>query len=84
MLENLLKAVNQVNKKLPPEQEEAAEEMARDAETLVKEATSSNPRRKWYEINIEGLEQAAINIGRVAEPVLGIVGQLRKALLGIS
>jgi hypothetical protein len=52
MLEELLKAVNQVNKEVPPEQEEAAEEMARDAETLVKEATSSNPRRKWYEVSI--------------------------------
>ena len=59
------------------------EEMARDSETLVKEATSVDPRRKWYEVSIDGLEQAAKNIGRVAEPVLEIVGMLRKALLGV-
>ena len=83
LLENLLKVINEVNKEVEPKQTEKAEELARDAETLVKEATSSNPRRKWYEVSIDGLEQAANNIGRVAKPVLEIVGQLRKALLGI-
>ena len=83
LLEDLLETIAKVNQEVPKEQEDAAEEMARDAETLVKEATSSKPRRKWYEVSIDGLEQAAINIGRVAKPVLEIVRHLRKALLSI-
>jgi small GTP-binding protein len=53
LLEELLQAINQVNKEASKELEETAEEMARDAETLVKEATSSSPRRKWYEVSID-------------------------------
>jgi hypothetical protein len=78
LLNDLVNAINEVNKKAPSEEAEA---MARDAEALVKEATSSKPRRKWYEISIEGLKQAAINIGEIAEPVLDIVKKLTSFLL---
>jgi GTPase SAR1 family protein len=81
LLDQLLKAVNEVAKETPPEQAEIAEMMARDAETLVREVSSSKPRRQWYEINLEGLKQAAINIGEIAEPVLEIVRKLFPLLL---
>jgi uncharacterized protein (DUF885 family) len=81
LLEQLLKAVNEVNKSAAAGQAQMAQEMARDAETLVKEAASSSPRRKWYEVSIEGLKQAAINIGEVAAPVVGILAKLAPLLL---
>jgi len=82
LLEQLLKAINEINKKAAPEHVELAESMARDVEALVKEATSSRPRRKWYEVSIEGLKQAASNIGEVATPVIDILGKISPLLLG--
>lgn len=82
LLEQLLKAVNEINKRAVPEKVESAESMARDAESLVKEATSAKPRRKWFEVSIEGLKQAAINLGEVATPVIELLGKLSPLLLG--
>lgn len=76
LLDQLLKTINQVGKIVPPEKAEVVEMMSRDAMTLVGEATSSNPRSKWYEISVEGLKQAAINIGDIAKPVLEIVEKI--------
>ncbi|MCP4706469.1 MAG: hypothetical protein GY865_17870, partial [candidate division Zixibacteria bacterium] len=45
LLDQLLKAVTEVNKNVPAEQAEQAKTMVRDAETLISEATSSKPRR---------------------------------------
>jgi hypothetical protein len=81
LLGHLLEAVNEVNKTASSVEAEDAEAMARDAETLVKEATSSKPRQQWYKISIEGLKQAAINIGEIAKPVLDIVEKLVPLLI---
>jgi hypothetical protein len=81
LFERLLKAVNDINKQVPPDNAESAESMAREAADLIKEATSPKPRRRWYEVSIEGLKQAATNIGEVAAPVLEIVGKLSPLLL---
>ena len=81
LLGQLLKAVNDINKSAGAGQAETAQGMARDTETLVKEATSPKPRRKWYEVSIEGLKQAAINIGEVAAPVVDILAKLAPLLL---
>lgn len=82
LLEQLLKAINEINKQVTPENAESAESMARDVENLVKEATSAKPRRKWYEVSVDGLKQAATNIGEVATPVIEILGKLSPLLLG--
>lgn len=81
LLEQLLNNINEINKNVPSEQAEVAEEMARDAETLIKEATSSKPRRKWYELSVQGIKDAAINLGEIAAPVLTIVERIVKLLV---
>ncbi len=81
LLEQLLKAINEISKKVPKDKLGETEIMARDAETLVKEASASKPRQKWYEISLEGLKQAAVNIGEIADPVLNIVKKLIPLLL---
>lgn len=81
LLEHLIKAVAEVNSKVSLDKSNEAESMARDTETLVKEASSSKPRRQWYEVSLEGLKQAAINIGEVAKPVLTIVEKLIPLLI---
>lgn len=81
LLEQLLKDITEINKSVSPEQSEVAQEMARDAETLVKEATSPKPRRKWYELSVEGLKDAAKNLGEIATPVLTTVEKIVKLLI---
>ncbi len=81
LLDQLLKEINEVNKKVPQDKAEEAEAMARDAEALVKEATSSKPRKRWYEVSLDGLKQAAINIGEIADPIMAIVKKLTPLLL---
>jgi hypothetical protein len=80
LLEQLIRDVTEASKAAPSE---AAEEMARDVETLTKEVTSSKPRRRWYEISIEGLKQAAVNIGEVGQPILETVGKLLPLLIAM-
>lgn len=81
LLEQLLKVVSEVNRKASEDKSAEAETMARDVEALVKEATSSKPRRKWYEVTLDGLKQTATTIGEIAGPVLDIVTKLRPLLL---
>ncbi|NEN91406.1 MAG: hypothetical protein F6K48_21865 [Okeania sp. SIO3H1] len=81
LLDQLLKTINEVNKKATPEQTETAKTMAQDAETLVKESTRTQPRRQWYEISLEGLKDAAISMGEVAVPVLNLVDKISPLLL---
>ncbi len=81
LLDQLLKAINEVNQKATPEQIETAKTMAQDAETLVKESTKTQPRRQWYEMSLEGLKDAAINMGEVAVPVLNLVNKISPLLV---
>ena len=50
------KQVAEASKAMP---KATAEEAGRTAETLAKEVASEVPRRKWYELSIEGLRDAA-------------------------
>jgi len=81
LLDELLRVINQVSRITPPEKAEVVEMLSRDAMALVGETTSSKPRRKWYEISIEGLKQAALSIGDIAKPILEIVEKLSPLLL---
>ncbi len=82
LLKQLLEAVNDVNKNATDEASVATEAMARDVETLVKEATSANPRQAWYEITMKGLKEAAKSVGEIANPVLEVLKKL-SPLLGL-
>ncbi len=72
-LKELTVAVGKMSEKLKKDE---AQETARNLETLVLEATSEKPRRKWWELSIEGLKEAAINIGEVGKPVIELATQV--------
>jgi hypothetical protein len=72
-LKELSVAVGKMSEKLNKGQ---AQEAARNLETLVSEAISEKPRRKWWELSIEGLKEAAINVGEVGKPVIEIATQV--------
>ena len=81
--ELLHKLINEVNDAAKAVSEETAESMARDVESLSKEVVSSKPRRKWYEMSIEGLKEAAQAVGEVGKPILKTVSTLLPMLNGI-
>ena len=66
-LEKLNQAVAEMVKLLP---EEKQREVAQDLKTLTDEATSSSPRKKWYELSAEGIIEAAKAVGEAATPVI--------------
>ncbi len=51
-------------------------EVARDLDSLTSEVTSENPRRKWWELSIDGLTKAAKAAGALGKSVLDILGKL--------
>ena len=77
LLQALLEAVNEINKKVPQDEKQKAEEMLREAESLLKEADPSRPQ-KWYQVRLNGLTQAAKGLGDMAVPILTIVEKLSR------
>lgn len=76
-LTELTRNVAEMAKHLP---QESAREAARDLEILTKEATSGAPRRRWWELSVEGLKDAAKTVGEIAAPVLASVEKVIRFL----
>lgn len=57
--------------------------MASDAEVLSKEIASGNPRRKWYELSLQGIKDAAEALGEVGKPILETAGKLLPLLAAL-
>ena len=72
-LTELHKAVATMTAELPEEQ---ANQAARDLRDLTEEATSAEPRRKWYSLSAEGLKEAAENLADIGKPVMELVGKV--------
>jgi predicted transcriptional regulator len=69
-LQELANAVKAMVASMP---KEAAEQVARDLETLTAEAISKTPRQQWWQLSAEGLKKAAKNVGEIGVPVLTLV-----------
>lgn len=59
------------------------ERMVQDAEALAKEMASGSPRRKWYELSVEGLCDAAEALGKVGEAVVKAAAKLGPLVVGM-
>jgi hypothetical protein len=80
LLKKLAVAVEKMSESLP---KETAQQAARDLETLVAEATSKSPRKEWWQLSVEGLKKAAINVGEIGKPVLELAGKVVMLLMGM-
>jgi hypothetical protein len=78
MLKKLAVAVEKMNAALP---KETAQQVARDLDILVVEATSPAPRKEWWQLSVEGLKKAAINVGEIGKPVLELAGMIVALLM---
>lgn len=56
--------------------EEVATQVKQDFDVLNAELTSKSPRKQWYELSINGLIQAAKNLGEIGKPILGLATQI--------
>jgi hypothetical protein len=58
-----------------------AQQMGSDVKALSEEIKNSEPRRKWYEISLNGLKEAAEAVGEVGKPILETVAALMPLLV---
>ena len=78
-LKELTIAIEKMSKSLPKEN---AQQVARDLETLVAEATSDFPRKEWWQLSVDGLKKAAMNLGEIGKPVLELASLIAAMLTG--
>ena len=76
-LTELNAAVLEMCKSLPQERQK---QVAEDLRTLTNEATSSAPRKRWYELSADGLVDAAKAVGEIAKPVVAATSAVLKLL----
>jgi hypothetical protein len=79
LIEQLILQLNDISHKLD---RNALESMTSDVKTLSQEVALQNPRRKWFEMSLDGLKEAAEAVGEVASPILATVKKLIPLLLG--
>lgn len=73
MLKELVEAVANLSENLP---KDMAQEMVEDLEILTSEAISKTPRKRWWQISVEGLIKASENIGEIGKPVLELTAKI--------
>ncbi|MGQ9832681.1 MAG: hypothetical protein ACUVRJ_02610 [Candidatus Villigracilaceae bacterium] len=66
-----------MGERLPAEQ---ANEAREDLQRLQEESQKLAPSRKWYSMSIEGLKQAAQNVGEIGLPVIQLAEAILKLL----
>jgi hypothetical protein len=49
-------------------------------EDFVNEAIKPEPNRKWYDVSIDGLTKAALNLNELGEPVIQLASKVLKLL----
>jgi hypothetical protein len=77
LLAQLTQAVEEMLKHLPAEQ---AQEARDDLKHLQEELQKPQPRKKWYSVSIEGLIQAAKNVGAIGAPVIELARKILQLL----
>jgi uncharacterized protein YjbI with pentapeptide repeats len=58
-----------------------AEQMGSDLEVLSKEMTKPEPRKRWYDVSLEGLKEAAVAVGELGKPILETLAKLSPLIL---
>jgi len=83
LLESITKETEAIIAALPPEKQGEAPQITNSLEQLVKQATSENPNKAWYEISATGLLEAATWIKDYSGKIIPAVKDLGN-LLGMN
>ena len=76
LLTDLLKQISELNSKVPAEKIQVVENMSRDAKSLVEEVSSNQPRKRNALFSLEGMKDAAIQLGETAAPIITIAEKI--------
>jgi hypothetical protein len=79
LVKDLTSQIKDAASKVDPK---TAKQMGDDLEALSKEMANSPPRKKWYELSLDGLKEAAQAIGEIGKPILETIAKLRPLILG--
>lgn len=80
LMDKLLRDIAEAAKTAPDME---SKDLAESVAVLAKEVVRETPRRKWYELSIEGLKEAAEAIGEVGKPILETAGKLLPLLVSL-
>lgn len=83
LLTELLNQIAELNSKVPAEKAQVIEEISRDAEDLVNEINSDNPRKRNSLFSLDGIKEAAENLGETAKPIIEIAEKISPLLLSL-
>jgi hypothetical protein len=78
LIKSLASEVTAVGPKIDPA---LAEQMGKNLEALSKEVNSAKPQKKWYDVSLDGLKEAAQAVGELGAPILQTVSKLIPLLL---
>jgi internalin A len=79
----LVKEVGELIRQLPPDRKAKEEDIAKDLEMVVEQATSPKPHRRWYEVSAQGLNEAAECVGGFAGRMGKALGKVTKLIPGM-
>ena len=60
-----------------------AQQMGKGVKRISEEMAETKPDRKWYELSLNGLKEAAEAVGAIASPIVATIGKLKPLLLGL-
>ena len=81
-INDLIKQLNEHLERIAPEIEPSqVKKMGKNLTALSKEVSSDEPERRWYEVSLEGIKEAAQAVGAIAQPMIGMVEKLAMLLL---
>lgn len=78
LIEQLSQEIKKVSLEADPSQ---IKQMGKNLKALSEEVASDEPDRRWYELSLEGIKEAAQTLGEIAKPVLSITSKLAAILL---
>lgn len=84
LLSELLKQIKELNSKVPAENKQAVADMSRDVEDLANEINSDNPRQRNSLFSLEGIKEAATQLGETATPIMEIAEKISPFLQMLS
>jgi hypothetical protein len=78
LIKELTQEIDRVAIDVDPSQ---VKKMGKNLEALSNEVANQDPDRKWYEVSIEGIIDAAKAVGSVADPVVTVAKKISALLL---
>ncbi len=78
LVDELTKEIERISNQIDPVQ---LKKMGKNVQALSSEVASEEPDRRWYEVSIQGIVDAAKAVGDIAEPVIKVAKKLSLLLL---